>query len=173
MRRPLSRSRALSMAALLVTTIAVLPGTLRGQIRATPLTIRALEGGGQSISASPLRLESDRSVGWVAKGPSDPPAYETNGNHETAVAILLHFDTSGSGADVSKVVQTLDQMASIDLNPGRPPLVEVQVGAIDFKGVITSVSATYTEFRTDGTPVRADVDVKLKVAAAAAVGVPR
>jgi hypothetical protein len=160
------------MAVLLVTMVTLLPGNLQGQIRATPLTIRALEGGGGSISASPLQIDSDRSVGWVARGQSDPPIYETNGIHEVAVAILLHFDTSGSGSDVSKLVQTLDQMASVDLNLGRPPLVEVQVGAIDFKGVITSVSAKYAEFRTDGTPVRADVNVKLKVAASAAVGAP-
>jgi hypothetical protein len=173
MRPKVSTTRAISMAALLLTLLAVLPGSLHGQIRPLRalLTIRALDGGAESISAVPVRLNFDRSVSWVAKGNSEPPVYDTNGVPEVVVTVLLHFDTSGSGNDVSKLVQPLDQMASIDVNLGRPPLVQVQFGAIDFKGVISSIAAKYTDFKEDGTPVRADVDVKIKVAASAEVGV--
>jgi hypothetical protein len=63
----------------------------------------------------------------------------------------------------------MDQSKRITLAPLSPTS---DINKKGIKGVITSVSANYGEFRTDGTPVRADVDVKLKVAAAAAVGVP-
>ena len=51
-----------------------------------------------------------------------------------------------------------------------PPFVTFQWGALIFKGAMTSLTCAYKLFRPDGEPIRADVKLTLKQAAATIKG---
>lgn len=84
--------------------------------------------------------------------------------------MTLYFDTftpatptkAEGGTNVAKRVGALTALLFIDGSLHRPPTVKFHWGTLQFKGILTSVKENYTMFLSDGTPVRAKVDVTFK-----------
>jgi hypothetical protein len=99
-----------------------------------------------------------------ARGAASAPLPEFVGTNPRTLQMELLFDDweSGSG-DVSKDVELLLALTnptrdSINANTPTPPIVFFQWGTKPlFDAYVKSVSARYTMFRSDGTPVRAHV----------------
>lgn len=67
-----------------------------------------------------------------------------------------------SSTDVSKITKEIAKATSIDGSLHRPPKVTFQWGSLNFEGVITKMSHTYTMFTESGMPVRAKVNLTFK-----------
>lgn len=72
------------------------------------------------------------------------------------------FGSSGSSTDVSKITKSIADATSIDGSLHRPPHVTFKWGSLNFKGVITKFSHTYTMFTESGMPVRAKVSLTFR-----------
>lgn len=71
-------------------------------------------------------------------------------------------DTPESGSNVAEKTKQLSGLLLIERSLHRPPKVKFRWGRLSFKGVVTSVKESYTMFLSDGTPVRARVDITFK-----------
>ena len=67
-----------------------------------------------------------------------------------------------SSTDVSKITKEIAKATSINGSLHRPPKVTFQWGSLNFEGVITKMSHTYTMFTESGMPVRAKVNLTFK-----------
>lgn len=84
--------------------------------------------------------------------------------------MTLYFDTyvpptpleDERGTSVAEMTKQLSTLVFIDGGLHRPPIVTFCWGSLRFKGVVTSVKESYTMFLSDGTPVRAKVDVSFR-----------
>lgn len=84
--------------------------------------------------------------------------------------MTLFFDTfipatpslPEGGTSVAVKTGELTKLLFIDGSIHRPPTVKFHWGTLQFKGVVTSVKENYTMFLSDGTPVRAKVDISFK-----------
>lgn len=79
---------------------------------------------------------------------------------------LLPVSIPGIGgddsSDVSKITKEIADATSIDGSLHRPPKVTFQWGSLNFEGILTKVSHTYTMFTESGMPVRAKVNLTFK-----------
>src|SRR5215467_1481090 len=100
------------------------------------------------------------------------PAVEFKSGGPTTLKLQLYFDTYKDAKDgkCEDVVQkyTSKVCAMMDVDPswkdkknkkGRPPTVRFNWGSVRFDAVISSISQRFTLFTSDGTPVRAVLDV--------------
>ncbi|HYG47488.1 MAG TPA: LysM peptidoglycan-binding domain-containing protein [Allosphingosinicella sp.] len=96
-------------------------------------------------------------------GLSNPILQFVNGQAQT-LAMDLYFDTytDGGGADVSLLTGRFADMLKIDGHLHAPPRVEFRWGVLAFKAVIEKLSQRFTMFLSDGTPVRATLNVSFK-----------
>lgn len=102
-------------------------------------------------------------------GLDGPISQYVSGESET-LDMTLYFDTyiphgpdkSEGGDSVAKKVEPLTQLLYIDGSLHRPPAVKFKWGTIQFKGIVTSAKVSFTMFLSDGTPVRAKVDITFK-----------
>src|SRR5262245_16915944 len=96
-------------------------------------------------------------------GLSNPIIQFVNGQTQVLTMDLL-FDTytDGGGADVSQRTREFAQMLAIDAAFHAPPRVEFKWGQFSFKAVVEKLSQRFTMFRSDGTPVRATLNVTFK-----------
>ena len=76
----------------------------------------------------------------------------------------LFFDTTKSQKDVrSAYTETLDSLLEVDGSLHAPPRCRfVWGGGLDFKGVLVASDKRFTRFMSDGTPVRAWVDITMR-----------
>ena len=108
-----------------------------------------------------------KSATWMrtpARGAQSAPMPEFVGTNPRTLQLELFFDDWQSGsADVARDVETLlgwtnPTADSISANRPNPPIVFFQWGSKPlFNAYVKSVSARYTMFKEDGTPVRAQV----------------
>ncbi len=99
----------------------------------------------------------------VGKG-KDLPDFEFKGGKPATLKMKLFFDTSSDGADVRLLTNRLWGIMKIkkDLrsNRGEPPRCRFLWGKIwNFVAVITNINQKFTMFLSDGTPIRATLDV--------------
>ena len=87
------------------------------------------------------------------------------------LSVTLQFDTYEERVSVrDKYVRKLEKLTMMkskakddkDVKNHAPPLVRFCWGKLNFKGVIVSLSQKYTMFLSDGTPVRAEVALKIQ-----------
>lgn len=106
----------------------------------------------------------------AAKG-SNMPSVEFGGGQPATLQMQLFFDTYACARDVrSEYTDAIWELMLVDQrlkdrknNKGRPPRVRFQWGAAwSFDAVITSVTQNFTLFLSDGTPVRATLDVSFQ-----------
>lgn len=101
---------------------------------------------------------------------SPVPKLEFGGGKSQTLTLNLFFDTSLDGEDVRSETKKLFKMMNISVKDrktgkGRPPLVTCIWGRTRlFKAVITEIKQTFTLFRDDGTPVRANLTATFRQA---------
>lgn len=122
---------------------------------------------------NPSELSFSRSNTWSA--PDMPgkgvPTLNYSGAQSGSMSLRLFFDTTDAGGPVTDYTDKLLSLMEVDPslpgsnennNNARPPWVQFHWGSMySFKAVVTSASVTFTYFATDGTPLRADVDLSL------------
>lgn len=95
-------------------------------------------------------------------GLETPPIQFVRGSGEKLTTELL-VDTSDTLKDVrEEYVNALRGLMNIQRELHAPPIVKFVWGGSVFRGVMESLTVTYTMFRPDGVPVRAKLAVSLK-----------
>jgi len=123
---------------------------------------------------NPKELSLTKSNTWKQadkKGSSIPPT-EFGGGQPATMTMELLFDTYAQGGKDAADVRAAftDAIWNLMMVPptkkdkknkmGRPPRVQFQWGKIlSFEAVITSITQKFTLFNSDGTPVRATLNV--------------
>lgn len=108
----------------------------------------------------------------------DGPIIQYISGEATELSVSLFLDTyvpggssmlsavpglgGNSSTDVSAITKEIARSTSIVGSLHRPPKVTFQWGSLNFEGVITKVSHTYTMFTESGMPVRAKVNLTFK-----------
>lgn len=109
----------------------------------------------------------------------DGPVFQYISGDATELSVSLFLDTyvpktpsvlpvsvpgmgGDNSTDVSKITREIADATSIDGSLHRPPKVTFQWGSLNFEGVVTKVSHTYTMFTESGMPVRAKVNLTFK-----------
>ena len=127
---------------------------------------------------NPKELTFSKTNSWTQdKAPKgNVPATEFTSGGPTTLKLQLYFDTYKNGKDakcddvVKKYTGKLCAMMDVDPDwvdkknkKGRPPTVRFRWGSIvGFDAVITSINQRFTLFLSDGTPVRAVLDVSFQ-----------
>jgi nucleoid-associated protein YgaU len=118
---------------------------------------------------NPEDFSITKSVKWISqtangKNVGDP---EFAGGEAQDLKVKLLFDSTDTGQDVRKKFSELLKMAEIDVSKANiktrksePPECKFQWGSyLSFTGVIKSVEQNFVLFKSDGTPLRAWVNV--------------
>lgn len=79
-----------------------------------------------------------------------------------APSSLISFGTPKTSTDVSAITRQIADATSIEGSLHRPPQVRFVWGSLNFQGVVTRFSHTYTMFTESGMPVRAKVSLTFK-----------
>ncbi len=124
---------------------------------------------------NPEQYTIEKSAEWTrprAPGAESTPDPDYTSTNPTSVSMEIFFDAFEELAgDVSGDVETLftwtkPTPVSRFTGSPQPPLLMFQWGSSsalsDFRGFLRSVSARYTLFRIDGTPIRATCTIRLE-----------
>jgi len=84
-----------------------------------------------------------------------------HGNVRT-LTMDLFFDTYEEQLDVSPDTQNIYSLLDIEPTTHAPPICDIQWGVFQFTGVLDHASGQFTLFLSDGTPVRATINVVFK-----------
>jgi hypothetical protein len=130
------------------------------------------------VCFNPKEYSLEKSVEWDAeKAWSDAPQPEFKAPKPMTLSVTLQFDSYEERANVrDKWVRKLEKLTMMkqqlpkdgksasktDKQKYRPPVILFIWGRFTFKGVIESLSQKYTMFLSDGTPVRAEVALKMR-----------
>lgn len=141
--------------------------------------LTVVQGGGVPMllkfKYNPEKYSIDKSAEWnrpqAVGAESSPPPQYVSGN-PARVRMEIFFDAFEELlGDVSKDVETLLTWTkpcppTIANGLPQPPLLAFHWGSSaalgDFRGFLKSVSANYTLFRIDGTPIRATCNIELE-----------
>ena len=108
---------------------------------------------------------------FVDRKGSNLPSPEFKSGQPTTLKMQLFFDTFEAGEDVRSgytnkiwdLTRVNEDLKDRKTRKGRPPICRFQWGkAWSFKAVVTDVSQKFTLFQSDGTPVRATLDVTFR-----------
>lgn len=133
-------------------------------------TVQILEGEnagtGIPVLFNPTEYSLEISNNFQASAPpglSNPILQFVNGNSDT-LSMELFFDTwtDSQRSDVSVLTDLFASLLRIDSKTHAPPRVEFRWGRLIFKAVIEKLSQRFTMFLSDGTPVRATLNVAFK-----------
>jgi nucleoid-associated protein YgaU len=124
-----------------------------------------------SCMFNPFEYTVSKSNTWEekAKNKADVSHGEFKKAGSQTLKLSLTFDTYAANQDVSKTTNQLwklmETKTAKDQNDKKkiePPHVAFEWGVFKFVAVITDMTQKFTLFKTDGTPVRAKVDVTFK-----------
>jgi hypothetical protein len=142
----------------------------RGELRKAVL--RRLDGQGElTVHFNPSELRIAKSSTWTAgpaRGAATAPPPDFGGANPRDMGLRLLLDARSSGADVAADAQTLQSWLnpteeSIGAGTPQPPLLRLDwTSPALFDAYLTNVDVTYVLFDRDGSPLRANVDAKLK-----------
>jgi nucleoid-associated protein YgaU len=123
---------------------------------------------------NPAELTIAKANGWQAaesKG-QNAPEIRFQGGQPGTLTLNLVLDTTDTGKEVTTHTNALLDLMKVDpslpgsdrqRNSGRPPWVEFHWGKLySFKAVIERLQVKFTYFASNGTPLRARVDLSLK-----------
>jgi nucleoid-associated protein YgaU len=121
---------------------------------------------------NPKEVTIAKTAKWerqTAKGAKTAGPPEFSGSEPCKLNVEMFFDATSSqdGSVVAAVEKLMSCMVPTELSAGQkkptPPLVVLHWGAISsFPAFVTSVTAKYTLFSSDGTPIRASCAVQLE-----------
>ena len=128
------------------------------------------KSGGVSVSCmfNPFEYTVSKTNSWETKSNnrSDVPQVEFKSAGAQTLKLALTFDTYESGEDVSrqtnklwKFMESKTRQEGDNTEKVPPPEVAFEWGVFRFVSVITTMTQKFTLFKSDGTPVRAKVDV--------------
>ena len=146
-----------------------------------PAKIKVVDGSkaGQEVQCMfrPKEYTVTKQNNWQLKEKKgkDVPQLEFSGGGASNLTMELFFDTyeSKKEKDVRKAftnkiwaLMAIDKNLTDKINKkGRPPKVQFEWGpVISFKAVITNITQKFTMFKSDGTPVRATLNVTFQEA---------
>ena len=128
--------------------------------------------GSIAFQFNPKEVTIQKAAKWerkTAKGATKAGPPEFSGSEPCKLSLEILFDASGShdGSVVEAVEKlfacTVPTEQSVGQQKPSPPLVVLQWGPISsFPAFITSVSAKYTLFTSDGLPIRASCSLSLE-----------
>lgn len=128
--------------------------------------IKSEDGSRIDCMFNPTQLSVTKSNTWNDKqsdGTDAPDLIFTRGEASTFSFSKLTLDTTGTGKDVTKQTDKLMDLMKVREDKGRPPWVQFQWGSITSEqSVIENISIDFTYFSTEGTPLRAEVELSLK-----------
>jgi len=145
----------------------------RGAIRPQKAIIKNLDGTSPAevvCQYNPKEYTISKQNKWAAaktQSANDVPQFEFSGGDPMSLKVQLFFDTTETESDVSGLTKDLftlmmvsEKLKNPKTNKSRPPRVcLIWSNTPSFESVITSASQKFTLFRSDGTPLRATVDV--------------
>ncbi len=120
------------------------------------------------FNPSEYSITNEKQYTWASPIGVDQPVKQYSGALVPTLDIELFFDTymtpeeESKKEDVRKYTDKLLKAMSIDAGLHEPPEVRIVWGSLDFKGVITKATHTFTMFLDTGKPVRAKVQLTLK-----------
>jgi hypothetical protein len=130
---------------------------------------------GIEVCFNPKEYSLDKTVNWDSeKAFSDAPHPEFTKPAPVTLSVTLQFDTYEERVSVrdkyTKKIEKLSLMrmpfkkgmSKADKKKASPPVILFVWGRFTFKGVVASLSQKYTMFLADGTPVRAELALKLQ-----------
>jgi hypothetical protein len=130
---------------------------------------------GIEVCFNPKEYSLEKSVSWKSeKALSDAPQPEFTDPQAMTMSVTLQFDTYEERVSVrEKYTKYFERLAMMrqplpskpkkaDKEKAKPPVIIFVWGKFTFKGVVDSVSQKYTMFLSDGTPVRAEVGLKIR-----------
>ncbi len=91
-------------------------------------------------------------------GLESPHLQFARGNLET-LSMELFFDSYEDGGDVREHTNKIANLLRIDPELHAPPVLRFVWGSMNFTCVLSRLSKRFTMFRSDGTPVRATLNV--------------
>lgn len=113
---------------------------------------------------NPTQYGLEKSVEYSEQrvpGFTTPVTQFVSGNAET-LSMELFFDTYEEGTDVRDYTDKIDSLLRVDGDLHAPPLCRFVWGSLNFKSVLERANKTFTMFLSDGTPVRARVNVTFR-----------
>lgn len=85
----------------------------------------------------------------------------------STVDFQIIFDTymtiNPKKKDVRIYTDAIGTLSEVDKTIKAPPRISFKYGSLEFEGYIVSTSTKYTMFTSSGTPVRAAIDVQMKL----------
>lgn len=130
------------------------------------------ERGTVPFQFNPKEVTITKTAKWerkTAKGAKTAGPPEFSGSEPCKLSVEMFFDaTSSQDSSVVTAVESLlaclvPTEESSGQNKPSPPLVVLHWGAVSsFPAFVTSVSAKYSLFSTDGTPIRASCSVQME-----------
>ncbi len=120
------------------------------------------------FNPSEYTITNEKNYTWASPIGVDQPVKQYTGSQVPILEIELFFDTymtpeeESKKEDVRKYTDKLLKAMSIDAGLHEPPEVRIVWGSLDFKGVITKASHTFTMFLESGKPVRAKVNLTIQ-----------
>jgi hypothetical protein len=150
--------------------------------------IYQLDSGGQKVDPpidvcfNPKEYSIDKALSWEAsKAHEDAPVPEFKSPTAMTLTVTLQFDTYEERVSVrDKYVRRLERLTFMTNGPAKgekdvkkhaPPRIMFCWGKMTFRGVINSLGQKYTMFLSDGTPVRAEVALKMQQVDTAAANI--
>jgi hypothetical protein len=130
---------------------------------------------GIDVCFNPKEYSLEKSVDWSSeKAKSEAPLPEYKEPKAMTLSLTLQFDTYEERVSVrDRFVRRLEKLALMrgqlkkkmsadEKKAAAPPVILFVWGKFNFKGVIESLNQKYTMFLSDGTPVRAEVALKIR-----------
>jgi Contractile injection system tube protein len=121
-------------------------------------SLQSVEGAPIDVRFTPTEITIERAITWNRSGP-DTVSFQTG--RPRTLQVEIQFD-AGTGVYESYVRQ-LENLAEVDSDMRRPPKCQFIWGPNfpRFTGVVENLSVQYTQFLSDGTPVRATVNLRM------------
>ncbi len=144
--------------------------------KATFTTLECDSNNTFTVQYNPKEFKVDKKVSWKEldeQGQNESPLEFQKGSPRT-ISMELMFDNTHEESPTSVYegwVKQLLAMTNADASPEgetgnnqkeRPTTVLFEWGAFEMTGVIESITTTYTLFASDGTPLRAKCQLKMK-----------
>ena len=121
------------------------------------------------VQFNPNEVSVDKSVTYAEQeipGLDSPIQQFVSGGAET-LSVELFFDVyekheEDQPDDVRELTDEVNTLLMVDSELHAPPIVRFAWGKISFTAVVESANTTFTLFRSDGTPVRARIDLTFR-----------
>jgi hypothetical protein len=107
-------------------------------------------------------IDKSNQIAEIAIPGLDAPILQYVHGNTRSLSMELYFDTYEEQDDVRDFTDQVYDLLEIDPETHAPPICTIIWGDFSFTGVLDHVSGKFTLFLSDGTPVRATLEVVFK-----------